>query len=231
MTNTISRIAIGVLSALLLIGAMIAGTAYAGSVVKKNNLIDEQTAEEFAFVDAGVKSDSISEISANLDYDHGKYEYNIKFNIENAGYEYEIDAQDGSVLSKEIKINDEEQSKGLAENNDPAGQQTTTDTQLPAEPADRAPDETTNETTPNTMPETAAPKVNTNSYISVDQAKKTALEHAGLSENQVKFSSAKLENEDGQFEYEIEFYKDLVEYEYEIDAVTGEIMKSEIDYD
>ena len=67
--------------------------------------------------------------------------------------------------------------------------------------------------------------------ISLDQAKKTALDHAGLSEDKVKFSSAKLEKHDGQYEYDIEFYNDDMEYEYEIDAVTGEIIESEVDYD
>ena len=35
----------------------------------------------------------------------------------------------------------------------------------------------------------------------------------------------KLEKEDGMVIYEIEFYRNGIEYEYEINAITGEILK------
>lgn len=227
MTNTISRITIGVLSALLLIGAIVAGTAYAGAVVKRNDLIDAQTAEDFAFLDAGVKSDDISEIYTELEFDRGQYEYDIKFNIGNFEYDYQIRAQDGSVLSKEIENNAAENDQKTSQPDDQVGQLEVTDTEL----QDQALDQTTDKPADIDLTETAASKTQQNNYITLDQAKKTALDHAGLSENEVKFSSAKLENDDGIYEYEIEFYKEPVEYEYEIDAVTGEIINSEADYD
>lgn len=227
MKNTVSRITIGVLSALLLIGAIVAGTAYAGAIVKRNDLIDEQTAEEFAFLDAGVESDDISEIYTKLEYDHGQYEYDIKFNIGDVGYEYEIRARDGSVLSKEIENNAAESNKNISQPDDRVSQHEATDTDLP----DQVLEQTTDKTTDINPTETAASKTQQNNCISLDQAKKTALDHAGLTENEVKFSSAKLENDDGIYEYEIEFYQGQAEYEYEIDAVTGEIINSETDYD
>ena len=44
-------------------------------------------------------------------------------------------------------------------------------------------------------------------------------------------SKAKLENDDGYTVYEVEFYKDRMEYEYKIDAATGEIIEYDMDRD
>ena len=63
------------------------------------------------------------------------------------------------------------------------------------------------------------------SEISVDQAKYIAASHAGFPVSDVDFSKVKLEKDDGMVIYEIEFYRNGIEYEYEINAITGEILK------
>ena len=68
-------------------------------------------------------------------------------------------------------------------------------------------------------------------YIGVDRAKEIALNHADLNEADVMFKKAKLENDDGSVEYEIEFYSGRTEYEYTIDAVSGNIIEYDVDYD
>lgn len=68
-----------------------------------------------------------------------------------------------------------------------------------------------------------------NSYILVDEAKKEALHRAGLSADEVTFVKSKLEHNDSKIIYEIEFVKDAIEFEYKIDAITGEILESELD--
>ncbi len=70
-----------------------------------------------------------------------------------------------------------------------------------------------------------------NKYIGVDKAKSIAVNHAGLSLSQVTFTKAKLDNDDGETVYEIEFFKNHTEYEYTIDAINGKILEhdSEID--
>ena len=69
------------------------------------------------------------------------------------------------------------------------------------------------------------------SYIGVDKAKNTALSHAGLQEKEVLFTKAKLENDDGQSVYEIEFRKGNTEYDYTIDAFKGSILEWDKDTD
>ncbi len=61
------------------------------------------------------------------------------------------------------------------------------------------------------------------------RAKEEALNHAGAKEDDVTFTKAKMDYEDGKLVYEIEFYKDGKEYEYEIDAKTNEIIKFDAD--
>lgn len=79
-----------------------------------------------------------------------------------------------------------------------------------------------------TAPQQQQPAQNT-SYISVDQAKNIALGQAGLSASGVNFGKTKLENDDGRAEYEIEFYSGTTEYDYTIDAVTGNVLEYDVD--
>ncbi len=63
--------------------------------------------------------------------------------------------------------------------------------------------------------------------ISVDEAKEIAAVHAGYTVDQVTFTKAKLERDDGIQMYEIEFIVDGMEYEYEIRASNGTILEYE----
>lgn len=59
--------------------------------------------------------------------------------------------------------------------------------------------------------------------ITLDRAKEIALKDAGLTITGVTFTEEKLDVDDGISVYDIDFYVDNVEYEYEINAVTGAI--------
>lgn len=71
--------------------------------------------------------------------------------------------------------------------------------------------------------------MDTTSFIGEAAAKTAALNHAGLAESNVTFIKAKLERDDGRMIYDVEFYSGTAEYDYEIDAYTGEIRS--YDYD
>lgn len=68
-------------------------------------------------------------------------------------------------------------------------------------------------------------------YIGVDRAVSIALKHAGIIRSDVRELEVELDYDDGKFIYEVEFYADGMEYEYEIHAVTGEILSFEKDKD
>ena len=84
------------------------------------------------------------------------------------------------------------------------------------------------------QPDTAQPNTNqTAGEITVEEAKTSALEHAGLTAGAVTFVKAKQDYDDGRLVYEIEFVttsgNGYLEYDYEIDAATGNILS--YDYD
>lgn len=64
-------------------------------------------------------------------------------------------------------------------------------------------------------------------YVGVDAATKTALTHAGVQQSQLDYLEADYDYEDGRMVYEVEFGVSGVEYEYDIDAATGAIIKAE----
>lgn len=68
-------------------------------------------------------------------------------------------------------------------------------------------------------------------YIGNEKAKAIALKHAGVSSSDVKKLKCKLEKEHGTMVYEVEFKYNGYEYEYEINAVSGKIIKSEKERD
>lgn len=60
-------------------------------------------------------------------------------------------------------------------------------------------------------------------YIEADEAKKIALEHAGVQESDISYPSVSLDVDHNSAEYDVEFYVENKEYDYNIDAVTGVI--------
>ena len=62
-------------------------------------------------------------------------------------------------------------------------------------------------------------------YIGVEAAKSAAFAHAGLDAAQVTMGEVDFDYEDGRMVYELEFYANGAEYEYDIDASTGAVVK------
>lgn len=69
----------------------------------------------------------------------------------------------------------------------------------------------------------------TKKQIGVEGAKQIALAHAKVAQMNVTFIKAELETENDRLVYDIEFYSGNVEYDYDIDAVSGDIVS--YDYD
>lgn len=68
-----------------------------------------------------------------------------------------------------------------------------------------------------------------NAQVSVEEAKATAVAHSGLDINDVNFVKQKYDFDDGIQEWEIEFVHGTTKYEYAINAMTGAIIKFEMD--
>lgn len=82
-------------------------------------------------------------------------------------------------------------------------------------------------TTPSTAPSGSQNDSKPNGQITAKQARQAALDHAKLTADKVTFLKTKPDTEDGRAIYEVEFYSGQTEYDYEIDAATGKVLKSQ----
>ena len=98
---------------------------------------------------------------------------------------------------------------------------TAAQTEVPTQPA--APTQAA------TQPQTAASTQAAASGISADRAKQIALSHAGVSG--ASFTKVELDTDDGVRVYEIEFKVGNVEYDYDINAISGAILSSSSEID
>lgn len=62
-------------------------------------------------------------------------------------------------------------------------------------------------------------------YIGIDAAKEAALSDAGVSADGAEFSTAGLDSRNGVFYYVVDFTENGVNYEYDIDALTGVVIE------
>lgn len=73
------------------------------------------------------------------------------------------------------------------------------------------------------------PEQNGEEQISLEDAKQAALTDAGVSDSDVTYTKEKLDYEDGITVYDIKFFCDNIEYEYEINAVTGGVYSKSVE--
>ena len=63
--------------------------------------------------------------------------------------------------------------------------------------------------------------------IGSEKAKEIAFNHAGVSSSSVTVEKVELDRDDGVWEYEVDFRTSDTEYDYEINASTGAVIKAE----
>ena len=167
--------------------------------------IGVEGAKQIALAHAKVALKDVTFIKAELETENGRLVYDIDFYSGNVEYDYEINAATGSILSVDWDIEDY---------SIPAPEPAPTEVPAPAPAPTAAPAPT----------QPAAP-----STISAEKAKQIALSHAGV--GGASFIKVELDTDDGVAVYEIEFKVGNVEYEYDINAISGEIIssKSEVD--
>ena len=83
---------------------------------------------------------------------------------------------------------------------------------------------------PAASPETTVPAATQPAQLlTAEEAKAIALNHAGFTQDQVKFLRAEYEIDDRIPQYDVDFVKGQWEYDYEIHAETGAILSFEKD--
>ena len=166
-----------------------------------------EAAKAAALTDAGLTASDVTYTKEGLDYEDGVSVYEIEFYTSTHEYEYEIHAASGTIHSRCV----EPHSTGFGHHGEDHGR-------------------------------------NCNDYycssywcdychnggvagadIGAEKAINIALEHAGLSAENVTFTKTELDWEDGRAVYEIEFTSALTEYEYKVSAADGAVLEYEID--
>ena len=167
--------------------------------------ITDAQARSIAMKHAGVPEDKVINYYSHLKYDDGFLKYDVKFFYDQVEYEYDIDAVTGNILSmdRDMKIYS-------------YGQQ-------PAPPVAQSvskPAATTQTT-----------QTGVKQQITSQDALSIALTHANVSESQIMLPRVKQDMEHGRLVYEVKFHVGYMEYDYDIDAYTGQVLKFDCDYD
>ena len=65
--------------------------------------------------------------------------------------------------------------------------------------------------------------------LTKDEAKKIALDKAGVTAAEATFTKARLDYDDGREEYEFEFFANGKEFDIDVDADTGRVVKFDVE--
>ena len=210
--------------------------------------IGEDKAKETAFAHAGVSGQDILFYEMDMDLEKGVMVYEIEFKCGGFEYEYDIDAQTGEIIKNKKEVDDDfpagsQASSGKTDDPDAGSQSPAPGTktpdagsQTPASgtntPAAGTQSPGGNTATPPSSPQDGVGNAGgTSGILTLEQAKEIALNHAGQSASNVYFDKVELDHDHGMQKYEIEFIAGSTEYDYEIDAVTGAILKYDWDQD
>lgn len=156
--------------------------------------------EAAGFTKAEATVDNVELLNQN-----GQEYYKVDFSVNGESFSYEIDALTGKLLSQ----------NGSSAANVVQDDQQVSDTTVAQTPAENQ--------------QTTSGNSN-DQLIDEEKAKELAMEHAGVSSDEVTFVKSGLDRDDGRRVYDVEFYsKDFKEYDYDIDAVTGEILSFDHD--
>lgn len=161
--------------------------------------IGKDAAKTAAFSDAGVTEDEITRLKVSKDHDDGRSVYEVDFTVASTGeeYDYEISAEDGSILQVDKEM--EKGSVSTTQNQD-----------------QNASENSTQQGSSNTADQTEA-------AISEEEATNLALERVpGASAQDLRIQ---LEFDDGVHKYEGDIIYDGKEYDFEIDANTGTFLE------
>ena len=186
----------------------------------------ELTAEEaiaIALEHAALTKADVTDLKARRETDDKIPHYDVEFVCGNWEYEYEIHAVTGKILEWDKDYEPPKKEKPtLPPATEPAPTEPTPTEPTPTEPAPTEP--TPTEPAP-TEPPVTEPPVQEVTQLTQEQALAIALEHAGLTAEQVTNVRGKLERDDGVAQWEIEFRCGDYEYDYDIHAETGKILE------
>lgn len=231
-------------------GVTSTGTASTGAY------ITAEEAKRKALEFAGKTEDEVFDLEVEFDADDGIIVYEVEFDADGKEYEYEINAKTGEKVKEKIKVKQSspvvtpdnlisrDEAKRIALAKVGLTEEKVTFTKIKLDADD---DEAEYEIEFFTATEkfeieidaktgsvlkverkvVKTPQEEQGDHITAKRAQEIALEHANLAASDVVMEKIELDYDDGIYVYEVEFVSGGYEYEYKIDAKTGEILESE----
>ena len=173
--------------------------------------IGAEAAKKAAFAHAKISASAAKSVEVEMDVENGIMVYEVDFYAAGYEYDYDIHATKGNVL-KSQKEKDDDYFEALQQ----ANQQNV--------------DDRDDRENVSSKPTSSKPASNAEK-ISKSKAKSIALSHAGVKAADLIDYEIEYDVDDGIALYEISFEADGYEYEYEIRASDGKILKKEKERD
>ena len=217
-------------TAVIAMGVVTALTMTACSMIPpaKASYISMDAAQSKALNAANVDAANVESYSAQMGDVGTTTCYEVQFVSDGYAYYYAVNATDGEIVKVTKTPVGEEPIQAQPEQTTDASASQTGETTPSTATGNQNNTATTKPTAGQTTTTPAA-----NGQITLEQAKETALKHAGLKADAVTFVKAEQDYENGKLVYEVEFVTNdggkVVEYDYEIDAATGSVVS--YDYD
>ena len=203
-TSPLSKKALGAAAALLLSASLLTA-CQSQPAASTADYIGIDAAKDAALKAAGVSADQAAFSSAGLDSRDGIFYYQVIFTENGVEREYDIDAVTGVVIEEKV-LTPASEAESTAAQAGTAAPDAQTQSALSGTPASE-------------NPSAAASAVNEDSALSI------ALEHAGVTREQLVHSRVKPDRDDGLMIFEVEFITtDGVEYDYDISQADGTIL-------
>ncbi len=136
----------------------------------------------------------------SIDFELDKNIYEVEVYYQNRDYEYKIDAKEGKIIYTDFRNTNTNNNQNNSSNGNNNG----------------------NSNGQNNLNGVTA-------SITLDEAKNIAITDAGLDINNVQFRREELEHDNHTLVYELEFFYNNIEYDYEINATTGDIISFDRD--
>ena len=217
-------------TAVIAMGVVTALTMTACSMIPsaKASYISMDAAQSKALNAANVDAANVESYSAQMGDVGTTTCYEVQFVSDGYAYYYAVNATDGEIVKVTKTPVGEEPIQAQPEQTADASASQTGETTPSTATGNQNNTATTKPTAGQTTTTPAA-----NGQITLEQAKETALKHAGLKADAVTFVKAEQDYENGKLVYEVEFVTNdggkIVEYDYEIDAAIGSVVS--YDYD
>ena len=202
--SPLSKKALGAAAALLLSASLLTACQSQTSA-STADYIGIDAAKDAALKAAGVSADQAAFSAAGLDSRDGIFYYQVIFTENGVEREYDIDAVTGVVIEEKV-LTPASEAESTAAQAGTAAPDAQTQSALSGTPASE-------------NPSAAASAVNEDSALSI------ALEHAGVTREQLVHSRVKPDRDDGLMIFEVEFITtDGMEYDYDISQADGTIL-------